>query len=853
MQEVKGQIKLRFRSTDGKPVVCSRSFNLTQRQKKKEYKALESVLQTLDAAGQRTTMSTKCSDLNKLVPQLMGVSHAILENVVFCHQEDSNWCLGDDATLKRKFDEIFASARYTKALEELKKAKNEKTAALRQLKAEQETAEVRLKQYEGLNNAQEKDRKAVEEHEAEIASREQQLEVLNASIAVLERKAAATEKASAELAALKVQAAERKKNMQETREEIHAQYQRELDQTDEDLKTALDKAASDQSRRREDERAARILLDEAQSKRRAAEKGFEQVRERLSQLRAEAQVAVRSVRARDEGLVKAAVALELAEPGPLPLGAGAVAAAEQRLRAAVQEREASHGAMVRAHAEELDALALSVEDKSVVAANLRTEQMRLEKEVARRADLLKASQSRVDNTMSQMTQTGASPSAAAAVSEVDRLRAELAAAQEDVEAARTERDEAVRKRRAEAHASRRRKFQRDHDALVEELEEAHRAAGTVHKATDAIAAHDKKKRELDAAVAARQADLARLINGRDPVRALLDNSLVRAARGAVTSAKEDADDAEKAATTKERAHQALEQQLAADDKAARAKDREASNAESRLRTISGDLVDVDDIDALMSTISAEIMDGQKALTEIEFMPKYVEKAVGILEKKSACHLCRRKVVAEDLDTVRQAMEAHSSRGASHARDLAAQNEVRMRRLDEIKEAAPFWRKLKAGHAEAEALRSGRQAKAAAASKAKEEADADRQTLAEARAAEKAAENARSVVEHQLQPLAQEVARLQAEVDATAAVSAVGGQRDQEVVMAEMRKAKEDKDAVDKADAAERTAVDAAEAKFHSAVARQHDVERRLRDLERCTAARFAGRAARGGGGSRRLT
>lgn len=39
---------------------------------------------------------------------------AILESVVFCHQEESSWPLQDGATLKKKFDDIFEATRYTK-------------------------------------------------------------------------------------------------------------------------------------------------------------------------------------------------------------------------------------------------------------------------------------------------------------------------------------------------------------------------------------------------------------------------------------------------------------------------------------------------------------------------------------------------------------------------------------------------------------------------------------------------------------------------------------------------------------------------------------------------------------------
>ena len=59
-------------------------------------------------------LSQKCTDMDKAMPELLGVSRAILENVVFCHQEDSNWPMSDGAALKKKFDDIFESTRYTK-------------------------------------------------------------------------------------------------------------------------------------------------------------------------------------------------------------------------------------------------------------------------------------------------------------------------------------------------------------------------------------------------------------------------------------------------------------------------------------------------------------------------------------------------------------------------------------------------------------------------------------------------------------------------------------------------------------------------------------------------------------------
>lgn len=61
------------------------------------------------------------------------MSKAILENVVFCHQEDASWPLQEGAVVKKKFDDIFESARYTKALDTIKKTKQEYAAIVKVL------------------------------------------------------------------------------------------------------------------------------------------------------------------------------------------------------------------------------------------------------------------------------------------------------------------------------------------------------------------------------------------------------------------------------------------------------------------------------------------------------------------------------------------------------------------------------------------------------------------------------------------------------------------------------------------------------------------------------------------------
>lgn len=59
-----------------------------------------------------------------------------MENVIFCHQEESDWPMQDGATVKKKFDDIFDSTRYSKALEALAKLKKDKASDSKDIKGE---------------------------------------------------------------------------------------------------------------------------------------------------------------------------------------------------------------------------------------------------------------------------------------------------------------------------------------------------------------------------------------------------------------------------------------------------------------------------------------------------------------------------------------------------------------------------------------------------------------------------------------------------------------------------------------------------------------------------------------------
>jgi DNA repair protein RAD50 len=136
----------RFRSLNQKPIVITRSMQCSQKASKLEFKTLEGALQTYNQNGEKVSQSLRCADIDKEIPELMGVSKPILENVIFCHQEDSSWPLGEPAILKKKFDDIFAATRYTKALESIKKEKKDQMILLKNYSLELKAIEANRNQ-----------------------------------------------------------------------------------------------------------------------------------------------------------------------------------------------------------------------------------------------------------------------------------------------------------------------------------------------------------------------------------------------------------------------------------------------------------------------------------------------------------------------------------------------------------------------------------------------------------------------------------------------------------------------------------------------------------------------------------
>eukprot|EP00842_Homolaphlyctis_polyrhiza_P006497 jgi/Hompol1/6849/HPOL_005096-RA len=121
--EVKAQVKLRFKNKRQQQVTVTRSLLVTQKQASRTLKSLDAVLSLKTPGEAPQDLSSRCAVIDEELAPHLSVSKAVLDHVIFCHQEDSFWPLSEPSVLKKKFDDIFSSTRYTKVLGDIREQK----------------------------------------------------------------------------------------------------------------------------------------------------------------------------------------------------------------------------------------------------------------------------------------------------------------------------------------------------------------------------------------------------------------------------------------------------------------------------------------------------------------------------------------------------------------------------------------------------------------------------------------------------------------------------------------------------------------------------------------------------------
>ncbi|PAA60343.1 hypothetical protein BOX15_Mlig019249g1 [Macrostomum lignano] len=192
---IRAKVGIKMIDVFKQPMMVTRSLEATQKQNQRSVtvRTMDATIKRVLPNGQVQSLNQKCTSIDSELAISLGVSKPVLEYVIFCHQEESNWPLMEGKLVKQRFDEIFASARYVKALEEVRglkkiydqqvKSTDAELAHLRQVKEEADAKSRDLAEKKVRLSAYEEEKRKVTERleplEAALAKYEEQLEQVN--------------------------------------------------------------------------------------------------------------------------------------------------------------------------------------------------------------------------------------------------------------------------------------------------------------------------------------------------------------------------------------------------------------------------------------------------------------------------------------------------------------------------------------------------------------------------------------------------------------------------------------------------------------------------------------------------
>jgi DNA repair protein RAD50 len=210
--EVKAQIRLIFTGKGGRAMQVIRSFQATRTKGKVKFETLDSVLACKDdASGKVQSATYRASDCDRLVPEMLGVPRAVLEHVIFCHQEDCNWPLGPPGEVKKRFDDIFASTRYVAALDKLRETSKEYKDQQKQNEAVLIALREHREQAKALQGEADEKHEQVRLIEARNKEIEPRLQQLAAAVAAMDGIAHRVESMAQEVSTVRGRVAEKER------------------------------------------------------------------------------------------------------------------------------------------------------------------------------------------------------------------------------------------------------------------------------------------------------------------------------------------------------------------------------------------------------------------------------------------------------------------------------------------------------------------------------------------------------------------------------------------------------------------------------------------------------------------
>ncbi|XP_044310204.1 DNA repair protein RAD50-like isoform X2 [Varanus komodoensis] len=203
----------------------------TQKGKKTEFKTLEGVI-TRTKHGEKVSLSSKCAEIDREMISALGVSRSVINNVIFCHQEESNWPLSEGKALKQRFDEIFSATRYIKALETLRQVRLKQGQRIKECQVELKYLKQNKEKAHEIQNQLANRETQLAASRENVKSIEDQLEPLRNHLTEIEQNLVKVMRLDNEIKALE----SRKKQMEKDNQDLQQKMEKVFQGTDEQLR-----------------------------------------------------------------------------------------------------------------------------------------------------------------------------------------------------------------------------------------------------------------------------------------------------------------------------------------------------------------------------------------------------------------------------------------------------------------------------------------------------------------------------------------------------------------------------------------------------------------------------------------
>ncbi|NWT01669.1 RAD50 protein, partial [Mionectes macconnelli] len=231
--DVRAQIRLRFRDVNGELIAVQRSMICSQKGKTPEFRTLESVITRINENGEKiSSLSSKCAEIDREMINALGVSKSVLNNVIFCHQEESNWPLSEGKALKQKFDEIFSATRYIKALEALRQVRLKQGLKVKDCQTELKYLKQNKEKAQEIQDHLSNREAQLAASKENVKTIESQLEPLKSSLIAVEQNLTKVMRLDNDVKALE----SRRQQMEKDNQDLQQKMEKVFQGTDEQLR-----------------------------------------------------------------------------------------------------------------------------------------------------------------------------------------------------------------------------------------------------------------------------------------------------------------------------------------------------------------------------------------------------------------------------------------------------------------------------------------------------------------------------------------------------------------------------------------------------------------------------------------